>query len=148
MKNKVPIIRDYLDEDFPLVNQLWIETGMGGAVRGDGPETIRKTLYFGGKLLIMEDQLSEKLMGTSWLTVDGRRIYLHHFGILPQYQGKGFSKILLDASLEFAKSTGLQIKLEVHKSSEIARSLYEKGGFKYLGDYLVYIIRDYKTLMS
>jgi len=67
---------------------------------------------------------------------------------LPEFQGKGFAEKLLKVSLEFAKTTGLQIKLEVHKNNARAMDLYEKGGFKYLGDYLVYIIRDYKTLQQ
>ncbi len=53
------------------------------------------------------------ICGTSWMTNDGRRILLHHFGILPEYQGKGYSKILLKESLRYVKKTGLQVKLEV-----------------------------------
>lgn len=148
MKNIIPTIREYRHEDFPLVRQLWLETGMGGAVRGDGPEAIQSTLSLGGRLLVLEDLNSGELMGTSWLTLDGRRIYMHHFGIFPRYQGLGYSKLLLDASLEFAESTGLQIKLEVHKNNKPAIQLYEKGGFQYLGNYLVYIIRDYQSILQ
>ena len=67
---------------------------------------------------------------------------MHHFGILPNYQGKGYSHLLLDESLIHAKKSGMQIKLEVHKDNEIARNLYTNAGFNYLGDYEVYIIRD------
>jgi ribosomal protein S18 acetylase RimI-like enzyme len=76
------------------------------------------------------------------MTFDGRRIHLHHFGILPRYQGKGLSKILLEASLKHVKEQGYQVKLEVHKTNEKAAGLYEQYGFRRLGDYDVYIIRD------
>jgi len=84
----------------------------------------------------------DEVIGSSWMTFDGRRIHLHHFGILPSYQGRGLSKPLLERSLDFVKSKGYQVKLEVHKSNKKAIELYKKYGFKYLGDYDVYIIRD------
>ncbi|RLD73184.1 MAG: hypothetical protein DRJ10_18120 [Bacteroidetes bacterium] len=93
-----------------------------------------------------QDSNNEKIIGSSWLTNDGRRLYLHHFCILPKYQSKGLSKTLLDKSLAFAKEVNLQIKLEVHRDNTIAKELYHKGGFKYLGDYEVYIIRDVNLL--
>ena len=140
------ITRDYRTEDFEAVNYIWQQTGMGGAIRGDDQDVILRTIEMGGRLILLENTAKNEIIGTSWVTQDGRRIYLHHFGILPDYQGKGFAKILLDASLKFAKGTGLQIKLEVHEDNEIARNLYVKGGFKYLGDYNVYIIRKYDNL--
>lgn len=146
MKNKDLVIRDYRDADFPAIDQLWTDTGMGGAARADDRDAIRRTLSQGGRLFILEDTQSKKIIGTSWLTQDGRRIYLHHFGISPAHQGNGYARMLLDASLKHAKSTGLQIKLEVHSGNEKAVRLYQKAGFKYLGDYDVYIIRNYESI--
>jgi len=90
--------------------------------------------------MIKED--TKLLIGSSWITIDGRRSYLQYFGILPEYQNKGLGKKLLEESLKVAKEIGLQIKLEVHKSNITAKKLYEKYGFKYLGDYIVQVIRD------
>jgi len=134
-------IRDYHTEDYNQLQHLWEVTGMGGKFRGDNEATISRTLHAGGKLFVLYDD--EKLIGSSWITNDARRLYMHHFGILPEYQGKGLSKLLLKESMRFARSSGLQIKLEVHKNNEIALNLYQKEGFKYLGDYLVYIVREY-----
>lgn len=141
-------IRDYKVYDFAEVNNLWKATGMGGAERGDDNDVIQKTIKTDGKLIILENKISKEIIGTSWLTNDGRRIYLHHFGIKPIYQGKGLSKILLNESLNFAKSKEMQLKLEVHKSNTKAIGLYITDGFKYLGDYEVYIIRDLEKAKS
>ena len=146
MKHKLPIIRDYREEDFPAVDRLWNDTGMGGAVRGDDREAIRRTLSQGGRLIIMADPATGEVIGTSWLTGDGRRTYLHHFAIRPDRQGAGLAHQLLKASLDHARATGLQIKLEVHRTNEKAAALYEKAGFNRLGDYDVYIIRDLNIL--
>jgi ribosomal protein S18 acetylase RimI-like enzyme len=139
-------IREYVSSDYPEMLSLWESLGLGGAHRGDDEQIILRTIKMGGQLLMMIDKESASIVGTSWLTVDGRRTYLHHFGIHADYQGHGLSNILLDASLKLAKSYGMQIKLEVHKDNAKALGLYQKAGFACLGDYLVYIIRDISVI--
>jgi len=140
-------IRDYRESDYPQIEKLWQATEMDNPVRGDNRETIERTLRLGGKLLIMESVSSKQVIGTSWMTCDGRRTVLHHFGILPEYQGKGLSKILMKESFKFCKKVGLQVKLEVHTQNLHAVSLYTKFGFKHLTGYNVYIIRDISKLL-
>ncbi len=136
------VIRDYNADDFPELNKLWAETGLGGAERGDTPEIILQSIEIGGKLLVMVEKASGRLIGSSWMTFDGRRIHLHHFGITRSMQGKGLAKPLVKESLRFAWEKGYQIKLEVHQKNTKALNLYESSGFKRLGDYHVYIIRN------
>jgi len=140
------IIRDYKEEDFNQISELWLLTGLGNLERGDNAETIKRTLEFRGKLLVMESNPTRQIIGTSWMTCDGRRILLHHFGILPDFQGKGLSKILLKESLKFVKESGMQVKLEVHSSNIKAINLYNNFGFKMLKEYCIYIIRDMSNL--
>ncbi|RLD66698.1 MAG: hypothetical protein DRI95_06225 [Bacteroidetes bacterium] len=146
MKTNNFVIRNYKSEDFSSIMHLWQTTGLDTPGRGDNENIIEQTISVGGRLFVMLDESKGKIIGTSWLTSDGRRLYLHHFGILPRYQGRGLSKLLLSKSLEFAKEIGQQVKLEVHKNNTIARNLYKKASFKYLGDYEVYIIRDISVL--
>jgi len=141
------ITRDYKEDDFDEIVKFWILTDMGNPERGDSRETIKRTLEMGGKLLVMELKSSGQICGTSWMTYDGRRILLHHFGISPEYQGKGLSKILLGESLKFVKNNGSQVKLEVHSSNFKAISLYKKFGFAQLEEYNVYIMRDVSKLL-
>lgn len=136
------IVRDYLEGDFEQVSNLWIETRMGHPLRGDNEKTILDSIRMGGKLVILEDKSRGKICGTSWMTFDGRRIHLHHFAILPSYQGNKLADLLLGESLKFVRQKGYQVKLEVHNTNAKAISLYKKYGFEYLGDYNVYIIRD------
>ena len=138
-------IRDYQSSDYNEVMEIWELTGMGGKFRGDDNTVIHNTISMGGKLIILEIIETKRIIGTSWLTQDGRRIYMHHFAIHPEHQGKGYAKILLKETMEFAKSTGMQIKLEVHRNNIKALNLYKKGGFLNLGEYDVYIIRDYNS---
>jgi [ribosomal protein S18]-alanine N-acetyltransferase len=136
------MIRNYRQGDFHQISHLWEITGMGSRWRGDNEKTIDDSIKLGGAFLILEEKVSGRVCGTSWMTFDGRRIHLHHFGILPDYQGKGLARILVNSSLKFVKEKGYQVKLEVNKSNFKAINLYKKAGFENLGDYDVYIIRD------
>lgn len=136
------IIRGYLETDFGRVQAFWQPLGLGSIQRGDTAEVIRHTLEVGGRFLIMEEKSTGNLVGTSWMTIDGRRNYLHHFGIDESYQGRGLGRMLLNASLDAAREIGLQLKIEVHRENKRALELYTRNGFRYLGEYDVYIIRD------
>lgn len=108
-------VRDFCTKDLPDLEFLWKETGMGETERGDNLEVIERTIEGGGKLLVLI--VDEKLVGCSWMTQDGRRMYLHHFSILPDFQGLGLSHMLMNTSLEWMREVGLQIKLEDVESS-------------------------------
>lgn len=136
------LIREYRNGDFAGIRRLWDLTDMGNPKRGDDVATIEESIRIGGTLLILEECATGQIAGTSWLTYDGRRIHLHHFGILPDFQGQGLSKLLMKESLKFVRKKDCQVKLEVHKSNIKAVNLYKKAGFERLGDYDVYIIRD------
>ncbi len=140
------ITREYRRGDFTGVAHLWNVTDLGNPARGDDESIIEQSIGIGGSLIILENLSDGSICGTSWMTFDGRRIHLHHFGILPEYQGNDLSKMLLKHSLEFVKNKGYQVKLEVHRSNRIATELYKKAGFTYLGDYDIYIVRDISKL--
>ncbi len=138
-------IRDYRPKDYPAIESLWLTTGLGGSRRGDDQAVIEKSLAIGGKLLVALDA-DGALVGTSWMTFDGRRLHLHHVSVLPAYQGLGIGRLLSIESIGFAREQQVQIKLEVHRSNKAAVSLYKKLGFQYLGDYDVYIIRKFQPI--
>jgi ribosomal protein S18 acetylase RimI-like enzyme len=144
--NPAYFVRNYAEADYLEMVSLWESLGLGGAHRGDDHTVINRTLQLGGRLLLLIEQHSGAIVGTSWLTIDGRRTYIHHFGIDKRCQGKGLSKTLLRESLQVAKTIGLQVKLEVHRDNARAIALYTKSGFASLGDYQVYIIRDISSV--
>lgn len=134
-------IRDFTAADYHGLMNVWQLTNLGSVQRGDNLEIIEQSINMGGKMLVVESSNNE-IIGTSWMTFDGRRIHLHHFGIHPKYQRKGIGLQLAKESLKFVKQKGYQVKLEVHKNNIAAIELYKNLGFTYLGDYDVYIIRD------
>lgn len=136
------IIRDYRPPDLPGLFTLWKETGIYTVERGDTKEVINRSIVQGGTLLILEDPDSGTIAGSSWLTYDGRRVFLHHFAIWPSLQGKGLGRDLAMASLEFARSKGCPVKLEVHRDNEPAIALYRSLGFEPFESYGIYMNLD------
>ena len=135
-------IRNYSQGDFKPILKLWKSTKLANSERADTEEVIESTISNGGLFLLLTLRKTGEIIGTSWITNDQRRLYLHHFGIAPLHQGKGYAAYLLEETLMQVGKTGLQIKIEVHQTNLAALNLYEKFGFKYLGDYGVFIIRN------
>ncbi len=123
--------------------ELWDRTGLSQPERGDTEEVVELCNTHGGRLLVMEETGSGRIIGSSWMTWDGRRIYIHHFGILPDFQGKGLGEELGRVSLEWIRQKGQQVKLEVHKENIAAKKLYEKLGFFAFRDYDIYMKRTF-----
>lgn len=134
-------IIDFQSEYYEKVNAFWNETGLGGSHRGDDLDIILSTIKAGGHLLIMLSDEGE-VIGSSWLTTDKRRTYIHHFGIKERYRRKGLAKCLMVQTMEIAVAIGYQVKLEVHRKNHPAINLYRAFGFNDLGDYEVLINRD------
>ena len=136
------LIRAYRPGDFKSLQSLWEVTGMGQAERGDSDEVIQRCNALGGELLVLLNRDSDEIIGSSWMTWDGRRIFLHHFAILPAYQNQGFGTMLAKESMKRIREKGVQVKLEVHKQNQAAKRLYKKFGFRSFKDYEILMIRD------
>jgi ribosomal protein S18 acetylase RimI-like enzyme len=56
-------------------------------------------------------------------------------GVVPEYRGKGMSRHILHAGMEYLRSTGLsEIGLEVDGNNVPAVGLYKSIGFKTMGE--------------
>ena len=134
-------IRNYKPADYTELKELWHSTGLDGKERKDNEIVINRTLERGGKLLIMEH--SGRIIGSAWITNDGRRMHLHHFCIDAQYRGKKLSINLMQEVFNHAKEVGYQLKLEVHKDNLVAINLYKKFKFTVFDDYLSMVLRTF-----
>jgi ribosomal protein S18 acetylase RimI-like enzyme len=136
------LIRDYSPKDYPQVEALWKETKIYTLERGDTPNIILRCNGAGGRFLVMEDPSDGSVAGTSWMTYDGRRVFLHHFAIRPSLQGHGFGRSLALESLAFARERNCPMKMEVHRDNEAAVKLYKSLGFEVFEDYDLFMIID------
>jgi len=67
-------------------------------------------------------------------------------GIIPSCQRRGYGRYLLRVVLTCIKQTGYQVMLDVERHNAAAIALYIKAGFKNLGEYDCYIIRDVSAI--
>lgn len=135
-------IRDFEEKDYGELLDLWNDTGLATPQRNDNLETILRSLQMGGRLLVAEIP-GREIVATAWVTFDGRRMHFHHLGVRSDYRRKGLGRLMTSRCIQFAKEKGYQIKLEVHRENLPAINLFTRSGFNYLGDYDVYIIRDF-----
>jgi ribosomal-protein-alanine N-acetyltransferase len=138
------VIDHYHPDDYPQIASLWSELGLGGTERGDDANVIASTIQNNGAFFVV--RMKSRIIGTAWITNDQRRLYLHHMGVAKDYQNQGVGWKLLKHSVQWSQNIGLQLKLEVNPANESAVYLYKKIGFKHLGDFDVYIIRNYDDL--
>jgi ribosomal-protein-alanine N-acetyltransferase len=136
-------IRDYRESDFAALLELWKDTGLAQPERRDDAASIKQCNDLGGRLLVMEEPGTGRIIGSSWMTWDGRRIYLHHFGIHPDWQNRGLGTRLGLVSLDWISRMGRQVKIEVHRENLAATRLYKKLGFFVFKDYEIYMIREF-----
>jgi len=136
-------LREYDSHDFAAIEDLWAITKLGESKRGDNNLVLEKSLRYGGKFYVLEDLVTNELIGTCWITNDTRRLYLHHLGIHPNYQHRGYGMLLMQKALDYAKNKKMQIKLEVHQENLTALNLYRKLGFNKLQGYEVMIKRKH-----
>lgn len=60
--------------------------------------------------------------------------HLLNIAVHPEYRGQGIGRKLIDFVIHTSNELGLRdIFLEVRRSNRVARSLYERVGFKYIG---------------
>jgi len=137
---KQVFIRDYQEADYPDLMKLWESLDLGRPERGDDRSVIAKTLQHDGKLLVA--LVENRLIGSAWITNNGRRLYIHHMGVAKGLQRQGIGKRLMEKILEFADTWNMQIKLEVHQTNPHATALYRKYGFEPLSGYMVLINRN------
>lgn len=138
----IKILDLFNEEIYQQIVPIWLTTGVGNPVRGDNYQVITNTLLFKGKFITAWD--NEKVIGTCWLSSDNRRLYLHHMAVLPEYQNQRIGQAMLNYALEYGKSLGLQIKLEVNEHNPSAIHLYEKYGFKFIEGYVPMIKRTFQ----
>jgi ribosomal-protein-alanine N-acetyltransferase len=73
----------------------------------------------------------------SWIVVD--EVHINNIAVLPAHRGRGYGSALLAHALEEAAAAGAQrATLEVRRSNDAARRLYERFGFRMAG-----VRRDY-----
>lgn len=122
-------VRDVLESDLPRIAEIekrcfstpWSENAFASQITAN---SVFKILTVDGEI-------------AGYAVIDMQILpesELFNIAVAPEYRGKGFSKLLMDASLSDAEKRGAEtVLLEVRASNAAAIGLYEKYGFKQNG---------------
>lgn len=131
-------IRIMAINDYDGVYNLWINTpGMGLNTTDDSREGIEKYLKRNPASSFVAE-CNGKIVGVIMAGHDGRRGYIHHTAVLPDYRKQGIAKRLVDCAIVALEAEGIhKVALVAFKKNDIGNGFWEHIGFSDRDD-LVY----------
>lgn len=138
-------IRLMTSDDYQGVYQLWLScTGMGLNNLDDSQAGIEKFLRRNPTSCFVAT-MQERIVGSIMSGHDGRRGFIYHASVHPDYRHQGIATQLIDAALAALKEEGIaKVAFVVFARNKEGNAFWERLGFQ-LRDDLVY--RD-KTLIE
>lgn len=132
--------------DYDSVYDLWIHTpGMGLNTTDDSREGIEKYLRRNPSTCFVALE-EDKLVGVILSGHDGRRGFIHHTAVLPDYRGQGIARTLVEHAMNALEAEGIhKAALVVFARNQLGNGFWEKIGFESRGD-LVYRNRNIHPL--
>ncbi len=123
-------IRVMTIEDYGGVYDLWINTqGMGLNSTDDSEKGIKKYLERNPSTSFVAAE-NEKIIGAIMAGHDGRRGYIHHTAVLPDYRGQNIGKTLVDYAMSALEKEGInKVALVTFEKNEIGNGFWENMGF-------------------
>lgn len=132
------IIRLMTLSDYKQVYQLWLScAGMGLNNLDDSREGIERFLKRNPETCFVAEK-DEKIIGVIIAGNDGRRGYIYHTAVNPDYRKQGIGKKLVDNAMRALEKEGInKVALVVFEKNKIGNDFWENMGFTVRDD-LVY----------
>ena len=133
---------EYYDE----ILELWKKTGIGVG-SSDTIDEVTRVLNRNPDLFLI-GKIKEKVIAVVIGTFDGRRGYVHHLAVDPNYQKMGFGKIIMKALIERFRTNNIQkVHLFIEKSNNRVAEFYNNLGWDVREDLIMMsYIPDKKVL--
>lgn len=131
-------IRIMTIEDYEGTYDLWIHTpGMGLNSTDDSREGIEQYLRRNPTSSFVAE-VEGKIIGVLMSGHDGRRGFIHHTAVLPEYRKQGIAKRLVEKAMDALEKEGIhKVALVAFERNEVGNGFWEKMGFTARND-LVY----------
>ena len=121
-------IRQYNENDSEEIVRLWDECGL--ITPGNDPvNDIRLKINFQRDLFFI-GLYNSKIAATLMAGYDGHRGWFNYFGVLPEFQGRGFGRELSNHAAAVLKKMGCpKINLQVRNTNVKVIGFYKEIGF-------------------
>ena len=125
-------------DDYEKVYELWMScVGMGLNNLDDSREGINKFLQRNPDTCFVAEA-DDRIVGVIMVGHDGRRGYIYHTAVNPQYRKQGIAKSLVETAMTALQNNGInKAALVVFGRNEIGNDFWEKMGFTVRDD-LIY----------
>ncbi|WP_231891290.1 GNAT family N-acetyltransferase [Paenibacillus swuensis] len=111
-------------EDYEQSLNLWKRTEGMGLSEADSRESIQSYLARNPGMSFVSIA-HEQVIGSILCGHDGRRGYIYHVAVDPEYRGLSIGKALVDSSLEQLRNAGImKCHLMVVEANEIGKSFW------------------------
>ena len=117
-------------DDYDGVYNLWINTpGMGLNTTDDSREGIEKYLKRNPTSCFVAE-CDGTIIGVIIAGHDGRRGYIYHTAVLPDYRKQGIARRLVDCAMSALEAEGInKVALVAFKKNDIGNAFWENIGF-------------------
>ena len=124
--------------DYDSIYNLWMNTpGMGLNSVDDSKDGIEKFLKRNPTTCFVAEEDS-KIVGVIMAGNDGRRGYIYHTAVLPEFRGKRVGKALVESAMTALEKEGItKVALVVFEKNQNGNGFWEKIGFTVRND-LIY----------
>ena len=124
------VIRKMQLADYDKIYALWMScSGMGLNNLDDSREGIEKFIKRNPDTCFVAESDSE-LVGVIMAGNDGRRGYIYHTAVNPQYRNQGIARRLVNSAMQALEQCGInKVALVVFERNESGNAFWEKVGF-------------------
>lgn len=129
------MIRQMTVDDYSAVYELWLSCkGMGLNDVDDSKEGIARFLSRNPDTCFVAE-IDNRIVGVIMAGNDGRRGYIYHTAVHPDFRKQGIGSLLVDAALNAMKQIGIsKIALVVFEKNIDGNAFWEKQGFTVRND--------------
>lgn len=130
--------RELVINDYEALISFWQETPGIGLSSADVPEQLDRFLRRNaGHSFVAE--VNREIVGTVLCGHDGRRGYVYHLAVKPEFRREGIATELMGFVLKGLRNAGIQkCHLFVFGQNELAQAFWESMGWSRRGDIIVF----------
>jgi len=130
------IIEKYSKKSYNEVIELWRKAGISVG-SSDTKEELEKMYYHNPHLFLL-GKIKEKIVGVVMGGFDGRRGYIHHLAIDPEYQKKGYGRLMVNELIAKFRKWGVhKVHLFIEKNNKGVVKFYQNLGWKIRDDLIM-----------
>ncbi len=140
-------VRKMKIDDYENIYALWLScAGMGLNNLDDSKEGIEKFLARNPDTCYVAEE-DDKIVGAIMVGNDGRRAYIYHTSVHPNFRRKGIAAKLVDTVLAELEKLGInKVALVVFERNELGNKFWESVGFTVRDD-LTYRNKSIKEMI-